>query len=147
MNERRKGAKIETLLAIMHEHGLDALTMRVDGETYELVRRDPSAVQAAPAAAAAPVTPAVAPPSDEPAANVRRVLAPLIGVFYRSPSPDAAPFVEIGDRVEAGQVVCILEAMKMMNEITSDHAGVVTRVVPNDGQLVTVGEDLLWIEP
>jgi acetyl-CoA carboxylase biotin carboxyl carrier protein len=140
-------ARIETLLGIMHEYGLDALTVRTDGETYELVRRDPSAV-AAPAFAPAPsAAPAVPPAADEPPPNVRRVTAPLVGVFYRSPSPDAAPFAEIGDRVEAGQVVCILEAMKMMNEITSDHAGIVTRVLPVNGQLVTVGEDLLWIEP
>lgn len=139
-------AKIELLLAIMHEHGLDALTLRVEGTTFELVRRDPAAavVSAAPAGSPPPAPP---PGKDVPAAHVRRVTSPLIGVFYRSPSPDAAPFVEVGDRIEAGQVVCIVEAMKMMNEITSDHAGVVSRIVPENGQLIAAGEDLLWIEP
>jgi acetyl-CoA carboxylase biotin carboxyl carrier protein len=138
-------ARIETLLGIMREHDLDALTLRVDGTTYELVLRDPAApATVAPALAAQPPA---SPGRDEPPANVRRVTAPLVGVFYRSSAPGSAPFVEVGDRVESGQVVCIVEAMKMMNEITSDYAGVVARVVPENGTLVTVGEDLLWIEP
>ncbi|HXP91857.1 MAG TPA: biotin/lipoyl-containing protein [Candidatus Binatia bacterium] len=138
-------ARIETLLGIMREYGLDALTLRVDGSTYELVRRDPAAP--APASAPAAVGSPAGAPHDEPPPNVRRMTAPLVGIFYRSPSPDAAPFIEVGDRVETGQVVCILEAMKMMNEITSDYAGIVTRILPQSGQLVTAGEDLLWIEP
>jgi acetyl-CoA carboxylase biotin carboxyl carrier protein len=70
-----------------------------------------------------------------------------VGVFYRSPSPDAEAYVKVGDRVEAGQVVCILEAMKLFNEITSDHAGVVTRIIPENGELVSLGQELFWIEP
>jgi acetyl-CoA carboxylase biotin carboxyl carrier protein len=138
-------AKIETLLGIMREYGLDALTLRVDGSTYELVRRDP----AAPVVVAGPIAqpPAAAAQEEVMPANARRMTAPLVGVFYRAASPDADPFVEVGDRVEAGQVVCILEAMKMMNEITSDYAGIVSRIIPQNGQLVTAGEDLMWIEP
>ena len=137
-------ARIETLLGIMREYGLDALTLRVDGSTYELVRRDPAAPSVAPGPIAQPST---APPQEEMPANARRITAPLVGIFYRASSPDAAPFVEVGDRVEAGQAVCILEAMKMMNEITSDYAGTVARILPQNGQLVTADEDLMWIEP
>ena len=137
-------ARIETLLGIMREYGLDALTLRVDGSTYELVRRDP----AAPAPVAGPIAqPPPAPQQEEMPANARRVTAPLVGVFYRASSPDSDPFVDVGDRVEAGQAICILEAMKMMNEITTDYAGTVTRIIPQNGQLVTAGEDLMWIEP
>jgi acetyl-CoA carboxylase biotin carboxyl carrier protein len=75
------------------------------------------------------------------------VTAPIIGVFYRAQAPGAAPFVEVGDRVSVGQPLCILEAMKLMNEITSDHAGIVTRVLPENGQVVSLGEDMFWIEP
>lgn len=139
-------ARIETLLGIMREYGLDALTLRVDGSTYELVRRDPAA-PAPELSMPVAVVPPAAVPHDDPPPNVRRMTAPLVGIFYRAPSPDAAPYIEVGDRVETGQVVCILEAMKMMNEITSDYAGIVTRIVPQSGQLVTAGEDLLWIEP
>ncbi len=139
-------ARIETLLGIMREHGLDALTLRVEGSTYELVRREPAAAAPAPPVPAAAAPPAGA-PHDEPPPNARRMTAPLVGIFYRSPSPDAAPFIEVGDRVETGLVVWFLDAMKMMIEITSDYAGIVTRIVPQSGQLVTAGEDLLWIEP
>ena len=83
---------------------------------------------------------------DASAAHYRKITAPIVGVFYRSSSPGAEQFVQIGDRVEVGQVVCILEAMKLMNEITSDHAGVVKRILPENGTLVSIGEELLWIE-
>ena len=97
----------------------------------------------APAAIAAPL------PIPQPsiAANAKKVAAPIIGVFYRSPAPGAESFVEVGDRVEVGQVLCILEAMKLMNEITSDYAGVVRRILPENGALVSLGEEMFWIEP
>jgi acetyl-CoA carboxylase biotin carboxyl carrier protein len=79
--------------------------------------------------------------------NVRKVLAPLTGVFYRSPSPDAAVYVEVGDRVQVGDVLCVLEAMKLFNEIQTDDAGKIVRIVPENGELVSQGEDLFWIEP
>ena len=75
------------------------------------------------------------------------IAAPIIGVFYRSSSPGSESFVEIGDRVEEGQVLCILEAMKLMNEITSDYAGIVRRILPENGALVSLGEEMFWIEP
>jgi acetyl-CoA carboxylase biotin carboxyl carrier protein len=82
----------------------------------------------------------VAPP------NVIKVSAPLTGVFYRASSPDSPPFVEAGARVEIGDVLCVLEAMKLFNEIQSDYAGTIVRVVPGNGELVSQGEDLFWIE-
>jgi acetyl-CoA carboxylase biotin carboxyl carrier protein len=137
--------RIEALLGIMREYGLDALKLRVEGSSYELVRRDPSAAPAAAPPPAAP--PRAAAPENQPPPNVQRLGAPLVGVFYRAAAPDAEPYASVGDRVEVGQVVCIIEAMKMMNEITSDFAGTVTRIVPENGALVATGEDLLWIEP
>ncbi len=139
---------LERLLEIMHAHDLDALKVTVGDRTYELVRREPGAaaaavpvVSAAPAAQAVPGVPAVAPGS------AKRVTAPLVGVFYRSSSPDAEPFVTVGDRVEIGDVLCVLEAMKLFNEITSDYAGVVTRIIPENGELVSLGQEMFWIEP
>lgn len=140
--------RINALLGIIDEYELNALTVRLDKSTYEAVRRDPSdssplaaPLEAAPQACAAPVS-----PKDSFAAHYRKITAPIVGVFYRSSSPGAEQFVQIGDRVEVGQVVCILEAMKLMNEITSDHAGVVRRILPENGTLVSIGEELLWIE-
>ena len=145
---------MDAMLAIVREHDLDALTVRAGGSTYELVARPEVALsagppayaayaEAAPAAASGPA-PAAAP---QPAANAKKVTAPIIGVFYRAPSPTSDVFVEVGDRVEVGQVLCILEAMKLMNEITSDYAGVVRRILPENGALVSLNEEMFWIDP
>ena len=142
---------LKELLEIMHEHDLDAIKVRVGEQIFELVRREGGAPVVLPAMAAAGgasgAVPAQAPSSTPVATNAKKVTAPLVGVFYRSSSPDADAFVKIGDRVETGQVLCILEAMKLFNEITSDYAGVVTRIIPENGELVTLGQELFWIEP
>ena len=137
---------LKELLEIMHEHDLDAIKVKVGDAIYELVRREPGTVAAAPPvpASAAPAASASGPAAS---ANVKKVTAPLVGVFYRSAAPDAEAFVKEGDRVEAGQVLCILEAMKLFNEITSDFSGIVTRIVPENGELVSLGQELFWIEP
>lgn len=144
---------LKDLLEIMHEHDLDALKVKVGDKVYELVRREggiavmPGALAVAPASPSAPPAAAAGGPAQAAPANVKKVTAPLVGVFYRSPSPDAEAFVQPGDRVEVGQVLCILEAMKLFNEITSDHSGVVTRIIPENGELVSLGQELFWIEP
>ncbi|MBV9102748.1 MAG: acetyl-CoA carboxylase biotin carboxyl carrier protein [Candidatus Eremiobacteraeota bacterium] len=137
--------RIDDLIEIMREHDLDALTVRAGEVTYELVRREESGI---PATSAESPPVAAVPPSESAASiHVKKVTAPIIGVFYRSPSPGAEPFVEVGDRVSIGQALCILEAMKLMNEITSDYAGVVTRILPQNGQVISLGEEMFWIEP
>jgi len=136
---------IKELLEIMHEHDLDSLKVKLGDQIFELVRRSPDVQAQAPVRPAQPPAPDQSAPQ-EPPANVRRITAPLVGVFYTAPSPGAEAFVNVGDRVTVGQVVCIIEAMKLMNEITSDFAGVVTRIVPENGELVSLGDDLLWIE-
>ncbi len=139
---------LKELLEIMHENDLDALKVKVGDAIFELVRREPGGpVAAVPAPAPAAGTPAAASSAPAASANVKKVTAPLVGVFYRSAAPDAEAFVKEGDRVEAGQVLCILEAMKLFNEITSDYSGIVTRVVPENGELVSLGQELFWIEP
>jgi acetyl-CoA carboxylase biotin carboxyl carrier protein len=80
-------------------------------------------------------------------ARTKKVTAPLVGVFYRAAAPGEEPFVNVGDRVDAGDTVCTLEAMKIFNEITSDFAGTIVRVIPENGELVAQGDDLFWIEP
>jgi acetyl-CoA carboxylase biotin carboxyl carrier protein len=140
---------LDAMLSVLRDYDLDALIVRVGGSTYELVARTEAAGVAAPAAPAVAAEPAFAPAEAAPvaAANAKKVTSPIIGVFYRAPSPGAEPFVEVGDRVEVGQVLCILEAMKLMNEITSDYAGVVRRILPENGALVSLGEEMFWIEP
>jgi acetyl-CoA carboxylase biotin carboxyl carrier protein len=109
----------------------------------------PPAAAAQPAAVTAP---AVAPPAAAaekagPPANAHILHSPIVGTFYRSPSPDAAPFAEVGARVKKGQVLCIIEAMKLMNEIESDADGVVAEIYPQNAQPVEFGEPLFAIVP
>jgi acetyl-CoA carboxylase biotin carboxyl carrier protein len=99
----------------------------------------PAQQVAAPAAAAAPVA---AVPAEEP---LHEVKSPIVGTFYESPSPGAPSFVKIGDQVEVGQVLCIVEAMKLMNEIESDVAGEVVRQIASSGQPVEYGQPLFAI--
>jgi acetyl-CoA carboxylase biotin carboxyl carrier protein len=150
MAHQDESETIHSLLDIMHEHDLDRIKVKVGDAVYELVRREAGMQIVAAAAPAAPVVHAVhesgvaAPVAP---ANVKRVTAPLTGVFYRSSSPDSEPFVNVGDRVEDGAVLCILEAMKLFNEIQSEYAGSVTRIVPENGELVSQGDELFWIVP
>jgi acetyl-CoA carboxylase biotin carboxyl carrier protein len=143
---------IASLLDIMHEHDLDRIKVKVGDAYYELVRREAGAQIVAPVIAHG--APAAAPSaqgdlgssaSSGTPANVKRVTAPLTGVFYRSSSPDAEAFVQVGDRVETGDVLCILEAMKLFNEIQSEYSGSIVRIIPENGELVSQGDDLFWI--
>jgi acetyl-CoA carboxylase biotin carboxyl carrier protein len=93
-----------------------------------------------PGASAAPATGAAA-----ASAGAHTLTSPIVGTFYRSPSPDADPFAEVGSRVKKGQVVCIIEAMKLMNEIESDVDGVVVEIYPQNAQAVEFGEPLFAI--
>ena len=160
MMEQDETSRIRALGEIAAEFDLDAIRVRTGETEIEIVRRDPS-VHAAPPAVyampAAPPGPGAAPapagggelpaPARAAGANVRKVTAPVVGVFYRSPSPDADAFVDVGSRVAAGDTLCILEAMKLMNEITTDYAGVVSNVLVENGELVSLGQELFWIEP
>ncbi|HEX4012587.1 MAG TPA: biotin/lipoyl-containing protein [Candidatus Cybelea sp.] len=135
---------LRELLEVMHEHDLDTIKVRLGDAIYELSRRGseaPLAVEHAPPPIAGESNPPAAP------ANVTKIAAPLTGVFYRAASPDATSYVEVGDRVEVGDILCVLEAMKLFNEIQSDYAGTILRIVPGNGELVSQGEDLFWIEP
>jgi acetyl-CoA carboxylase biotin carboxyl carrier protein len=141
---------IHSLLDIMHEYDLDRIKVKIGDAVYELVRREAGATvvaPVAPVAAAAPTPPSDGASAPAAPANVKRVTAPLTGVFYRSPSPDAEMFVNVGDRVENGAVLCILEAMKLFNEIQSDYAGTIARIIPENGELVSQGDELFWIAP
>ena len=105
----------------------------------------PTITYAAPAAAQeAPK--AAAPKVEEVDPNQHIITSPLVGSFYRSPNPESAPFVNVGDRVTKGKVLCIIEAMKLMNEIESDVDGVVTAIYPQNGQPIEYGEKLFAIK-
>jgi len=105
-------------------------------------------VQSVAAAAPAPAAPPPpAAPAADPDAGMHVVKSPIVGTFYDAPSPGSEPFVKVGDRVEVGTVLCIVEAMKLMNEVESDAAGEVVRVMPVPGQPVEYGQPLFAIKP
>jgi acetyl-CoA carboxylase biotin carboxyl carrier protein len=97
------------------------------------------------AAHPAPAAPAAAPPAPAPENNLHVVKSPIVGTYYESPSPGSPPFVKIGDKVEAGQILCIVEAMKLMNEIESDVTGEIVKKLVNNGQPVEYGQDLFAV--
>jgi acetyl-CoA carboxylase biotin carboxyl carrier protein len=138
--------EIRRLADLLRDYGLTEVEVEREGVRVRL-RREPAAL-AAPPAAAAPA--AVAPTAAAAAASEAHLLtieAPMVGTLYRAPSPDAQPFVRDGDRVKKGQVVCIIEAMKLMNEIESKVAGRVVKVLVENAQAVEYGQPLFLLEP
>jgi len=126
----------------------------VRGENVLKVRRGPTgevqpvAVVTTPKPPPAVPTaeaPSPAPPKEPPKPTAKEILSPIVGTFYRAPAPDAAPFVEVGSRVSKGQVLCIVEAMKIMNQIESDAGGVVVAILVENAQPVAYGQPLFHI--
>ena len=101
----------------------------------------------APAKAASVTAPPAAPAASEDDANLSTVNSPFVGTFYRSPNPDSDPFVSVGDRVKKGQTVCIVEAMKLMNELEADCDGVVEAILVENGTPVEHGQPVISIRP
>jgi acetyl-CoA carboxylase biotin carboxyl carrier protein len=97
--------------------------------------------------AASPVTPTPAPSAPAPEEDLHIVKSPIVGTLYESPSPGAPPFVKVGDMVEVGQVLCIVEAMKLLNEIESDVAGEIVKKIGSNGQPIEYGQELFAIRP
>ena len=144
-------AAVDLLAPAFAEAGLDELELSV-GDLHVRLARPRAAPAAVAAPAEAPPTP-VAPPTDgltpfgEPAAGMRFVSAPLTGVWYPAPSPGARPYVNEGDEVASGQVIGLIEAMKLFNEIKSDASGRITRVLVENGTLVKRKQPLLEVDP
>ena len=133
-------ANIRRYAQLMKELELTGLEI-TEGDTVVRLERGVAApVLAAPAASAPQSAPAA------PAARGTPVCSPMVGVFYVAPSEDAAPFVSAGDRVKQGDVLCIIEAMKLMNEITAERDGVIAEVCATDGQTVEYGTVLFRME-
>ncbi len=150
--------KVKKLLELLEESGISELEISEGEESVRISRHPRGAVTfASPAIAAAPPAPpvaavaigsAAAPTAAErkALANERTVTSPMVGTYYSAPSPDAKPFVEVGDEVRVGQTLCIIEAMKMMNQIESDKAGKVAAILAKNGDPVEFGQPLFVIE-
>lgn len=144
---------IEKLAKVLAETGLTEISLE-DGEQAITLRKDvivssaPQVVAAAPVSSvpAAPVVSANAAESAVPAKKGTPITSPMVGTFYKSPSPDSDPFVSVGASVKPGDVVCIVEAMKMMNEIESEISGKIVEICVEDGQPVEFGQVLMYVE-
>ena len=147
--------KIKKLIELLEESGIAEIEIK-EGEEAVRISRMPTGgthamptyampMQAAPMAAAAPAAVA-APEAARPRPNEHVVTAPMVGTFYSAPSPGSKAFVEIGDEVKVGQTLCIIEAMKMMNQIESDKAGRVTSIMAQNGDPVEFGQPLFVVE-
>ncbi len=121
------------------------LRLRRREEKGETLRAGPPSVEPPVEAAAAP-SGAPAEKKEAPGENIKTITSPMVGTFYRAPSPEAQPFVEVGSHVKPGQVLCIIEAMKLMNEVESDTAGKIVSILVENGQPVEYGEPLFYID-
>ncbi|MDO4696216.1 MAG: acetyl-CoA carboxylase biotin carboxyl carrier protein [Neisseria sp.] len=146
--------KLKKLIDLVEESGIAEIEVTEGEEKVRITRSTtPQTVYAAPAPVAAPVAavpaPAAAPatPAAAPAANhANAQKSPMVGTFYRAPSPSSPAFVEVGQTVKEGDTLCIIEAMKLMNEIEAEKSGVVKAILVENGQPVEFGELLFVIE-
>ncbi|MDO8597981.1 MAG: acetyl-CoA carboxylase biotin carboxyl carrier protein [Sulfuricaulis sp.] len=144
--------KIKKLIEMLEESNLGEIEIKEGEESIRISRAGSAAPVTqwmnapAPAPAAAPVIAAAAIPAAPSLPTGHMVTSPMVGTFYRSPSPSAASFVEIGSQVKVGDTLCIIEAMKILNTIESDKAGTVKAILKENGQPVEFGEPLFVVE-
>jgi acetyl-CoA carboxylase biotin carboxyl carrier protein len=147
--------EIRRLIALLEEKNLALFELEIEGFKIKISRALPAAAAAlpaavpvaVPAAAAEPMAPAVPEAHREIDKNLLVIASPMVGTFYRAPDPTAAPFVDLGDTVRKGQTLCIIEAMKLMNEIESDVDGVVAEILAENAKPVEFGQRLFIIQP
>ena len=142
---------IERMVELMDAHGLEEFELEQEGRRVRLRKASRHSDPAVGAGAAVPEievpTPAVERPSAADDDGLVVVKSPIVGTFFRAPEPDAEPFVEVGSSVQKGQVLCIIEAMKLMNEIDAEVGGEVVSILVENGQPVQYGEQLFAIKP
>lgn len=153
-----RDARIEYLIHLVEKSDIAELEIQEGwGRRIRITRKfaSPAALPAAPSPAAPPAASTAATPAPAPAAPVPpvdddahliKVVSPMVGTFYRAASPENPPFVEVGTQVSAGQTLCIIEAMKLMNEITAETGGSIRKVLVENGQPVEFGQTLFLLE-
>ncbi len=147
--------KVKKLIELLEESGISELEISEGEESVRISRHPRMQLQqpvaaapppAQPAAAAAPATPATAAGEHKPRNDEYTVTSPMVGTYYSASAPGAKSFVELGNEIKVGQVLCIIEAMKMMNQIESDKSGKVTAILAKNGEPVEFGQPLFIIE-
>ena len=157
--------KLKTLVDLVSESNISELEITEADGKVRIVKADPGALRpqgawipapammapmvapAAPAGVSAQAAVATAPKAAEPPESGHVIRSPMVGTFYRAPAPDADPYVEVGAQIEVGQTVCIVEAMKLMNEIESDVKGRIVQILVENAQPVEFGQKLFLVDP
>lgn len=147
--------EIKEMITLMNENNLLELEIEKEGMRIRLKKETPgsekdsahSRILAMPQFSVTQETPGSPLKKEEATTRLIEIKAPMVGTFYRSPSPESPPFVEVGQNIDVGQVVCIIEAMKLMNEIKSEARGKVVEVLIENGQPIEFGQGLFLIEP
>ena len=147
--------KVKKLIELLEASSVDEIEIKEGEESVRISRNTGAPVAMAPPVAVAPAMPTPIAPAapvaaaPEPAApsSANAVKSPMVGTFYRSPSPEAAVFVEVGQTVRVGDVLCIVEAMKVMNEIKAEMSGVITEILLENGSPVEFGQPLFRVRP
>ncbi len=144
---------VKKVIKLVENSNVDEVEIEEEGKRLRVARNRtmaaPAPIQYAPAAAPAPQpvpSAAPAPAAQKSTPQYHEVRSPIVGTFYRAPSPDAEPYIEVGQTVKIGQVLCIVEAMKLMNEIESDANGTVVKVLVENGKPVEYNQILFWVE-
>lgn len=149
---------VKKLIKLVSESDVDEVEIEEEGKKIRVVKSKPAQVSPMtyaiqqpmqanlPAMMQQPASPPQAPTAQPAPSNLHEIRSPIVGTFYRAPAPDAAPFVDVGMAIQPGTVLCIVEAMKLMNEIESDVNGKITRVMVESGQPVEYDQVLFLVE-
>lgn len=148
--------EIKEVIQLMNENNLNEIELEKDGLKIRLVRGYKLAIQGAKEMSAESISTAItsalegkvqAQPVQEQKGNYIQIKSPMVGTFYKSPGPEASPFVEPGDAINPGDIICIIEAMKLMNEIKAEVKGKIKEILVENGEPVEFGQPLFLIEP
>lgn len=143
-------SEIKQIIELFSKADVDKLDLTLEGVSLRLAKRKGQLI-AAPVEAAARALEAFPPPpvkeDQDQESELTYVTSPIVGTFYRAPNPNAEPFLQIGDKVRPGQTMCIVEAMKLMNEIQAEQSGEVVKIIAENGQGVEFGQKLFGLKP
>lgn len=139
--------ELKELLELLKETDITEIQIEKEGMKLKIKREKILSSLEIPVRKQTAITEKAVIETEEEAQRLVTVTSPIVGTFYRAPSPDSNPFVEVGSKVTKGQVLCIIEAMKLMNEIESEVDGIVVKILVENGQPVEYGEPLFLIEP
>ncbi len=147
MTDRGELSDIRRLISLVKRAGIGELEFSARGRTVRITAHAGTVEGTPGGATGSPEPKPAAPAAPLRTENLVAISSPMVGTFYRAPAPDADPYVEVGDMVETGQTVCIIEAMKLMNEIESEVRGRVARILVENAQPVEFGQKLFLIDP